>query len=112
MVEVYLNSRYIGTVDDAANFIDDVKDLRRKGALAEDVNVYHYKEVNEVLIFSDEGRARRPLVIVKEGKPLLTEKHLAQLKEGELTWFDLIRQGIIEYLDAAEEENALVSYKN
>ncbi len=112
MAEVYLNSRYVGTVEDIPAFIDDVKDLRRKGALAEDVNVYHYKEANEILLFSDEGRARRPLIIVKEGKPLLTEKHLAQLKEGELTWFDLIRQGIIEYLDAAEEENALIAYKD
>ena len=110
MTEIYLNGRYIGTVDEAQSFVDDVKDMRRKAALADDVNVYHDLEANEVLLFSDEGRARRPLIIVKGGKPLLTEKYLQQLRESEITWFDLLRQGVIEYLDAAEEENALVAY--
>ncbi len=110
MAEVYLNSKFIGTVEDPLAFVDDVKDLRRKGAISEYVNV-HYKAVpDEVHVLSDEGRAQRPLIVVKQGKPLLTEKHLSQLTNGELTWFDLVRQGIIEYLDAAEEENALVAY--
>ena len=111
MADVYLNSKFIGVTDDMANFVDDVKDLRRKGTLPEDVNVYFDKEANEVHIFADEGRARRPLIIIKEGKSLLTEKQLKQLAEGEISWLDLVRQGVIEYLDAAEEENALVAYR-
>jgi DNA-directed RNA polymerase subunit B len=110
MAEVYLNSRFVGSVEDARSFVEDVKGLRRKGALSDNVNVYYDQEADEVRLFSDEGRARRPLIIVKDGKPLLTERHLKQLADGELTWSDLIRQGIIEYLDAGEEENALVGY--
>ena len=110
MVDVYLNSKFIGTVDDPQLFIEDVKDQRRKGAISEKLNVYHNPEANEVHLIADEGRARRPLIIVKESKPLLTEKQLRQLQDGEITWFDLVRQGVIEYLDAAEEENALVAY--
>ncbi len=110
MTEVYLNSAFIGTVEDAQLFVSDVKDLRRKGSLSENVNVYSDSSSNEVHLFSDEGRARRPLIIVKEGRSLLTERHLKQLAEGELSWADLVRQGLIEYLDAGEEENALVAY--
>ncbi len=110
MVDVYLNSRYVGTVDDARAFVEDIKDLRRKGTIADDVNVYTDPESGEVMVMCDEGRARRPLIIVRNGKPLLTERHLKQLEDGEITWADLVRQGIIEYLDAAEEENALVGY--
>ncbi len=110
MVEVFLNSKFVGTIDDPVSFVEGVKDLRRKGSLADDVNVYHNAEANEVHLFCDAGRARRPLIVVKEGKPLLTEKHLQQLQDAEITWHDLIRQGVVEYLDAGEEENALVAY--
>lgn len=110
MADIFLNSKFIGTVEDAPFFVGEVKDLRRKGALSEEANVYYDLSANEIHLFSDEGRARRPLIIVKEGKPLLAEKHLQQLENGEITWFDLVRQGVIEYLDASEEENALVAY--
>ncbi len=110
MTEVYLNSRFIGTVEDARHFVEEIKDLRRKGSLSEEINVYSDEAAKEIHVSSDEGRARRPLIIVKESKSLLTEKHVKQLAEGEITWVDLVRQGVIEYLDASEEENALVAY--
>ncbi|MBT3814674.1 DNA-directed RNA polymerase subunit B [Candidatus Woesearchaeota archaeon] len=110
MADVYINSRFVGTVDDINLFVENIKDERRKGSLAEDVNVYTDIENNEVHVNCDGGRARRPLIIIKEGKSLLTERHLKQLKDGEITWADLVRQGVVEYLDAGEEENALVAY--
>ncbi|MEK6969546.1 MAG: DNA-directed RNA polymerase subunit B [Nanoarchaeota archaeon] len=109
MADIYLNSKLIGTVEDAQHFIEEVKDLRRKGALSEEVNIYHDVQANEIVLSCDEGRARRPLIIVKEGKSLFTEKHVKQLENNEITWLDLVRQGVIEYLDASEEENALVA---
>ena len=110
MTDIYLNANIIGTIDNPALFVEDIKDLRRKGTLPLDVNVYHNEDSNEIRILVDEGRARRPVIIVKEGRSLLTEKHLEQLEANEITWMDLVRQGAIEYLDAAEEENALVAH--
>ncbi|HIH10623.1 TPA: DNA-directed RNA polymerase subunit B [Candidatus Woesearchaeota archaeon] len=110
MVDVYLNSKFVGTVDSALSFVDNVKDVRRKGDFSESVNVYYDEKADEVHVLSDEGRAQRPLIVIRDGKMLLTEKHLRQLTDGEITWFDLVRQGIIEYLDTAEEENALVAF--
>ena len=110
MADVYLNSKLVGSIDEPETFATDIRDLRRKGALSENVNVFHNEASNEIHILSDGSRARRPLVIVKEGKSLLTERHLEQLQNGEITWADLVRQGVIEYLDAAEEENMLVAY--
>ena len=110
MADIYLNSKFVGTVDDGPSFVADVKDLRRKGTLSENVNVFYDTAVDEVYVLSDEGRAHRPLLVVRDGKPLLTEKQISQLQQGEITWADLVRQGVVEYLDAAEEENAFVAY--
>ncbi len=111
MGEIYMNSKYCGTIENLANFVSDIKDLRRKGELPIHINIFHNKESEEVHIATDEGRARRPLIVVKDEKSLLTSKHLDQLEANEITWFDLVRQGVVEYLDAGEEENALVAYQ-
>jgi DNA-directed RNA polymerase subunit B' len=110
MVDIYVNARFVGHVEDSSTFIENIKDLRRKGSLDGNVNVHHNPESGEIYVWTDAGRARRPLILVKEGKSLLTEKHLEQLEAGEITWHDLVRQGVIEYLDAAEEEGALVAF--
>lgn len=110
MSDVYLNNKFIGTVENGKNFTDLIIDERRKNNFSSNVNVNFNSRTDEVRIESLRGRSQRPLIVVKEGSPLLTEKHLKQLEKGELTWSDLIEQGIIEYLDAGEEENALVAY--
>jgi DNA-directed RNA polymerase subunit B' len=110
MAEIYYNNRFMGNVDDPTLFVETVKDQRRKGLLNMQLNVYHNVNSNEIFINTQEGRALRPLIIVKEGKPLITEKHLEQLSNKEITWQDLVRQGVIELLDAAEEENSFVAY--
>ncbi|MBD3248680.1 DNA-directed RNA polymerase subunit B [Candidatus Woesearchaeota archaeon] len=110
MSEVYLNSKYIGDVEEPSLFIDQFKTERRKGSLSNNVNIFYNDLDNNVYIESSKGRARRPLIVVKDGIPLLTEKHLEQLEKGELSWVDLVNQGIIEYLDAAEEENAYIAF--
>ena len=59
-------------------------------------------------ISTEPGRVLRPLIIVDNGVSRLKNEHLVQIEQGELKWKDLIKKGIIEYLDAAEEENALL----
>ena len=105
--EVYLNSKFIGTIDNPIEFVQKIREDRRKGAITENLNVYYNEKANEIQLEGSKGRARRPLIIVKDGVPLLTEKHIKQLEKNEISWSDLVKQGIIEYLDAAEEENAL-----
>ncbi len=110
MADVYLNDVYVGTVPDAKQFADTLRVARRMGELPLGVNVFVDEDTGDVHISTTKGRLRRPLIVVKDGKPLLTEQHVQKLEQGELSWQDLVRQGIIEYLDAAEEENALVAF--
>lgn len=110
MTEVYFNSKFIGTCENPQDFVKQFIDDRRKGTIAINANIYFDDETNEIHIENLRGRVRRPLIVVKNGETTLTEKHLQQLEKGELSWTDLVKQGIIEYLDVAEEENAFVAF--
>ncbi len=110
MSEVFLNGKFIGNIDDPRKLVDLFLEERRKGKVHYSINISYEENQDSVNIEASRGRAIRPLIVVKEGKPLLTDRHLEQIEKGELTFSDLINQGIIEYLDAMEEENALVAF--
>jgi DNA-directed RNA polymerase subunit B len=107
--KIYINGKLIGTCDDPESFVDDMREKRRTGEISDEMNITYYTETGEVYIFNDPGRARRPLILVKNGTPLLEEEHVAKMRKGEIRWENLVKGGIIEYLDAEEEENAYIS---
>ncbi|MBW2998925.1 DNA-directed RNA polymerase subunit B, partial [Candidatus Woesearchaeota archaeon] len=110
MSDVFMNGKFIGTVEDPKEFVSSFRTERRTNTLSDNVNVYHDVTKDEVYVFNNGGRVRRPLIIVKDGRSLLTEQHLKQLEKGDLAWSDLVKQGIIEFLDSSEEENALIAF--
>jgi len=111
MTEVYLDNKFVGTIKNPEDFVDRIVSERRMGKLPITVNAAYNKEIDEVKVEIASGRSVRPLIVVKDGKPYITEKHIDQLKKNEITWSDLVKQGVIEYLDCTEEENALVAFK-
>ncbi len=108
-VKVYINGKLIGTTEEPEAFVDEVKRKRRSNELTHELNITYYDENNEIYIFTDPGRARRPVIIVEDGESKLTDEIIDKVENGELKWFDLIHDGIIEYIDAEEEENAFIA---
>ena len=108
--DIYLNGKFLGKVDNAKEYVDKVVSERRKNKFSNSLNVYFDVDANDVFIESGKGRARRPLIVVTDGTSSLTEKHVDQLKKDEISWGDLVKQGVIEYLDAGEEENSYVAF--
>lgn len=106
---VYLNGRLLGMVADGQKFAESIRNERRKAKVNWEVNIAFHEDINEVMVNSDSGRVRRPLIVVEDGEPKLTDEHIERLKSNELTWSDLIDLGLIEYLDTEEEENAYVA---
>jgi DNA-directed RNA polymerase subunit B' len=109
MADVYFNGKFVGTCSDPETFIGNIRTNRRKGKYSDDLNVTYHPEEDNVIISTEKGRARRPLIVVEKGKPILTDEHLKKLEDGEIKFGDLVAKGIIEYLDAEEEENSLIA---
>ncbi len=111
MVDVFLDGRYIGITDEPEKLVKDIRDKRRMGLVPEQLNVAYHRHLNEVKILSDSGRVRRPVIVVENGKSKLAQDHIEKLKKGEITWDDLLKTGVIEYLDSEEEENTFIALR-
>ena len=107
--DVSLNGRFIGGVKDGKEFIKNLKEKRREGNLPIQMNFRDDEGFKLVSISTEAGRVLRPLIIVDNAAPRLKDEHLVQLEQGEINWKDLVEKGIIEYLDASEEENSLTA---
>ncbi|OYT32825.1 DNA-directed RNA polymerase subunit B [Candidatus Woesearchaeota archaeon] len=112
MTEVFLNGKFVGDVEEPQTFINKIKQDRQAGLISNSVNIHYDSALDWIFVEADRGRTRRPLITVKDGMPQLTDKHIKQLEKGEITWDDLIKQGIIEFLDASEEDNCLVAFSD
>ncbi|MDE1854970.1 MAG: DNA-directed RNA polymerase subunit B [Candidatus Micrarchaeota archaeon] len=106
---VHLNGRAMGYVADPLAYVEEVRAARRKGVISGEVNVAYLEKLNEVHINTDRGRVRKPYVIAEGGKSKLTKELAEKLEKKEIDFGYLIRNGIIEFLDAEEEENAFVA---
>ena len=73
------------------------------------MNYYYEEKYNSIYLNTSKGRARRPLIIVKNGASLFKKEHIDAIDKGLLKWKDLLKEGIIEYVDAAEEENCYIA---
>jgi DNA-directed RNA polymerase subunit B len=109
--KIYLNGTLIGYHPNAEKLVHDLRYMRRNGKINYEVNVAHYKTqyINEVYINCDQGRILRPLLICENGRLKISREHIARLREGATTFEDLLKLGVVELLDAEEEENALIA---
>jgi len=111
--KIFVDGALIGYCDDAKRVAFEIRSVRKSGEISSEVNVasvnYGPPTRGELYVNCDAGRVRRPLIVVADGRPALTYEHIARLKAGEITWQSLVKSGVIDYLDAEEEENAFVA---
>jgi DNA-directed RNA polymerase subunit B len=107
--QVFLNGDLVGLHEDASDLVQRIKERRRAGLMSNEVNVFHDADTNAVMLNCDAGRVRRPLLVIDNGVMRYTPEHAADLKDGRIKWSDLVNDGIIEYIDAEEEENLFIA---
>ncbi|WP_411965234.1 DNA-directed RNA polymerase subunit B [Haloferax sp. YSMS24] len=106
--KVYVNGSLVGTHPDPNQLAAQIREARRRGDVSQMVNVSVKERTREVIINADAGRARRPLIVVEDGEPLLTDDHVEALENDELGFEDLVERGLVEFIDAEEEEDIYV----
>ncbi|MCK4997603.1 DNA-directed RNA polymerase subunit B'' [Candidatus Pacearchaeota archaeon] len=107
-IDVFYNGRFSGATEDVETFVKAVKGERRTTNLPVEMSVRFDKFLDTVFITSEIGRVIRPMIIVENGVSKLKPEHLALVKEGNLSWENLFEKGILEYLDAAEEDDCYI----
>ncbi|OTB02756.1 hypothetical protein M426DRAFT_61544 [Hypoxylon sp. CI-4A] len=125
--KIFLNGSWIGVHQDAKSLVKDVQQLRRTNQIPSEVSLIRDIRDREFKIFSDAGRVMRPLFVVHQedipeqnitqGTLALTKDMVQRLEadqeldpdsEEYYGWQGLCEAGVIEYLDAEEEETAMI----
>ncbi|GAB5359791.1 hypothetical protein AAMO2058_000572600 [Amorphochlora amoebiformis] len=109
---VILNGRILGVHSNPEYLSQSFRKLRRAGKINKFVSIYVHEDHRTVYIATDGGRVCRPLIIVENQKPLITQKHLTLLEQGLLNFDDFLRMGIIEYVDVNEENNCYIALRD
>ena len=108
---VFLNGNVLGVTRFPQRFVLQVRRLRRAGRISEFISVYTNHHHQTVYIASDGGRICRPLIIVDPvtGQPRVTDAHMQQLKSGARRFDDFLANGLLEYVDVNEENDANIA---
>ncbi|PWZ02463.1 putative DNA-dependent RNA polymerase II RPB140 [Testicularia cyperi] len=114
--KVFVNGVWMGTHDDPGQLVDTLRDLRRKDDISQEVSVVRDIREKELRIYTDSSRVTRPLFIVDphDMTLLIKRDHVQRIGQvdpetgEEFRWTQLVQQGVIEFLDAEEEETVLI----
>lgn len=133
--KVFLNGTWVGVHSNGGQLADALRNLRRKNTIGFEVTIIRDPREREIKVFTDAGRVMRPLFVIdndpnspNRGNLALKREHISRLQDDQETlanmegqnfseeqkqelifgWHGLVRSGVIEFLDAEEEETAMI----
>ena len=111
---VFVDGKLIGYHKDGEKLANSLRELRRSSKIHPHVGISIHQPEEEgatkrLYVNCNAGRVLRPLIIIKEGKSTLTQDLLTKVVKKLISWNDLIRMGVIELIDANEEENCTIT---
>ncbi len=112
---IFVDGKLIGFHKNGKKLTEALRDLRRTAKLHPHVGISIYEPDQEgatarLYVNCNAGRVLRPLIIIANNKSLLTDEFIDKISKKLISWSDLIRMGIIELIDANEEENCYVTF--
>jgi len=112
---IFVDGKLIGFHKNGQELTQSLRSLRRNSRIHPHVGISIFEPEQEgatsrLYVNCNAGRVLRPLIIVDKSKPLLTSEFLDKITKKLISWNDLIRMGIIELIDANEEENCYITF--
>jgi len=111
-VKVFVNGDWYGQSFDPKKLVDNLKILRRNGAINPFISIAWYIQYNEIQICTDGGRLCRPLYIIKNNNFVMTNEFSAEIVKKKLVWKDLIKNNFIESITNEDNltDNSVIEY--
>lgn len=110
--KVFVNGVWMGVHRDAHELVKTLRRLRRKDDISAEVSIVRDIRERELRLYTDAGRVCRPLFIVENHSLLINKGHIHKLQEATeeepYGWSSLLNEGVIELLDAEEEETVMI----
>ncbi len=112
---IFVDGKLIGYHKDGEKLASSLRELRRSNKINSHIGIsIHIPEqegaTKRLYVNCNAGRVLRSLIIVKDGKSTLTPDLLDKVLKKLVSWNDLIRMGVIELIDANEEENCFITF--
>ena len=118
--KIFINGSWVGITNTPEKIMENLIKQRRQGNISKEISIVNNFMNKEIRIYTDSGRALRPLFIVEKTKDennktisklKITKDDIEKLSKKEINFDDLIDKGIVEYLDVEEEETSMIAMK-
>ncbi|MEM2856027.1 MAG: DNA-directed RNA polymerase subunit B [Candidatus Nitrosocaldaceae archaeon] len=112
--KIFVDGRLIGFTADGVSLANKLRFLRRNNKIHPHTSIAYsqYNNPNatkRLYINCNAGRILRPLIVLNNGKNPIDDKMLEKIIKKNLSWEDLLEMGMIELIDANEEENCYIA---
>lgn len=124
VAKVFVNGTFVGVHENPADLLKQLRRRRRNGHLSNEVSIIRDIRDREIRVWSDSGRALRPLFVVGHNAGgdnglLMRKSHLAECSvEGrqrgtrpEVNWNKILEAGFVELIDCEEEDSILIAMR-
>ena len=115
-VKVIINGNWCGISDDPIALFHDLKKKKEQGIINIFTSIVFNYEAMEIHVCTSGGRLTRPVYRVSEKELLFDTDLIESISSHKFVWDDLLTnikfsRGVMEYIDPAEQNNALIAMK-
>ena len=113
---IFVDGKLIGFHKDGEKLAYSLRELRRSSKIHPHIGISIHQPEEEnatkrLYVNCNAGRVLRPLIIIKDGKSTFSPDLLDKITKKLVSWTDLIRMGVLELVDANEEENCYITFE-